>query len=74
MDILILGSGAREVAIVKNILRNPSKFNNNTNLNDVNLNNKTLNLYYSDFKENIQLNKLCKKYINLTNIINRNTE
>ena len=75
MDILILGSGAREVAIVKNILRNPSNYNNNNdNSNNDNLKNETLNLYYSDYKENIQLNKLCKKYIKLTDIINRNTE
>ena len=56
-------------------MRNPSNYNNNNdNSNNDNLKNETLNLYYSDYKENIQLNKLCKKYIKLTDIINRNTE
>ena len=65
MEILILGSGAREVAIVKNILRNTCKF--------LNTNDNTINIYYTDVKENIQLNKLCKKYINLNQLIKRNT-
>ena len=44
MEILILGSGAREVAIVKNILRNTCKF--------LNTNDNTINIYYTDVKEN----------------------